>query len=179
MRMIFKVCLILAIFLVFFGLFIGINKDKLCGYSVNNGSHPVIECRCIGFIKNIPSKQPLSEEVFHYCYGIPKTEICLSTANSTSSKAEPYLCSDYPYSIELTENISQHPHYFHPISKFTYDAKSDTESPIVLETKEPVDCNEIKAQGYFTQVVLGDGSGKTKQDYRGYHFFAEKFICSE
>lgn len=175
-RFIFPVCVFLIIFLLL-GTLVFSKMSNPCGYLVDNGNHPIIACKCFGYVKNAPSKQPLSEEVFQYCYGIPKTKVCFSNAKPEMSRAEPYLCSDYPYTIEKSSNISQHPHYFYPTSKFTYDAINEKGVPIVLETKDSVNCNKIKAQGYYNQVFFGDGSGSTKENYRGFHFFAEKFVC--
>ncbi|MBU0708946.1 hypothetical protein KJ596_04345 [Patescibacteria group bacterium] len=81
------------------------------------------------------------------------------------------------YTISLSEQISEHPLYFYPQSIFSYDAFLEDGTRIILETQSKVDCPTLTIDGILKKVVLGDGSGKTKEDYTGYHLFADSFKC--
>jgi hypothetical protein len=160
------------------GIFLYIvNNPMPCGYHSDKISIP---CKCLGITKvkqDTKGPMPLEGKV-SYCYGFAKTKVCFG-GPIARQVTTPYLCSRYPYKVRLTDRVTQHPLHFYPDTKYSYDAELADGRQVILETTQEVTCPLVNVQGFIEKVTLGDGSGRTKQDYRGEHLFAVDFVCRE
>lgn len=160
--------------LVGIGVALAVSWGQPCGYSKPGGLQ--IPCSCLGVIRSTQEEDGLLSPGgwVDYCYGVTRRRVCFKEFEGRKP-AKPYVCSEYPYEVRLTQAASLAARTLYPDSKFSYEVETASGERAILETREEVGCPSLRVQGFLEKIKIG-GAAPT---YEGLHFYAVDFRCTE